>query len=70
MIALLRTWRARLIDPFLVTATILLIVEHWDHFDIGDIVLLALIALDFALRLPGRLSAGRANRRFAPQADR
>lgn len=67
---LLRTWRARLIDPFLVTATILLILEHWDHFDIGDIVLLALMALGFALRLPGRLFASGASRGFAPQADR
>ena len=69
MIGLLRNWRARLIDPFLVTAGILLIAEHWDHFDIGDLVLLALMALGFALRLAGRLSAGGANHGLASQAD-
>lgn len=67
---LLRTWRARLIDPFLVTAAILLITEHWDHFDNSDVVLLALMALGFAFRLAGRLFAGGASRGFAPQADR
>ena len=65
-----RGWRDRLIDPFLATAAVLLIADHWDQFDVGDFVLLALMALGFALRLPGLRPAGGASRGFAPHARR
>ena len=52
-------WRIHdLVPALLVTAAVLLVVEHWKHFDATDLALLVLIlasvAVHFATRPPTR----------------
>jgi hypothetical protein len=47
-------WAHQLIPAFLVSASVLLVVEHWPHFETSDFVILALMlaacVVNFVLR--------------------
>lgn len=46
-----------LVPAFLVTAAVVLVVEHWKHFDAADVALLVLILASLAVNFVTRRSA-------------
>lgn len=63
-----RHWREslnHLIHPFLVAASVLLIADHWRHFDAGDFILLVMMSLALCFRIRAKMD-GRQGKESCP----
>jgi len=52
--ARIRTHVRNLAPGFLVAAAVLLAVDHWEHFDMGDLALLLLIVVSAVAQILGQ----------------